>query len=204
MSEAVTPVSPLAPGPLAMQARAIAARLQLVFPPSKFHFKYLPAAINKDVWRDLTQGNQPFIGLGFANFSPTTEGAVLGGVASWMVLTAIRRVGQPASRLFGDAQAPVGVLAMATAAAGVLQGFVAHTGSVTVGKIANTASEAFTDDSTVISIDLRVPMTLNVAELITRPDGLGIFEELSTTWNEPTASGGSTDIYTSDWENPNG
>lgn len=202
MSEAVTPVSPLLPGPLAEQGFAIAERLQLAFPPAKFQFKYLPANIDRAGWKEITQGNQPFIGLGFVGVSPTGEGKVFEGVASWMLLVAIRRQGTPRSRFYGDAQG-LGVLVMATAAASVLQGFVAATGSVTIAKIANAVAEAWSDDSAVISLDLRIPLQLPLAEAITKPDGLGIFEALATTWNVPT-DGGSTDIYTSDWENPNG
>lgn len=202
MSEAVTPVSPLLPGPLAEQGFAIAARLQLAFPPSKFQFKYLPASIDRASWKEITQGNQPFIGLGFMGVSPTGEGKVYEGIASWMLLVAIRRQGTPKSRFYGDAQG-LGVMVMATAAASVLQGCVAATGSITVGKIANAIAEAWSDDSAVVSLDLRIPLRLPLADAITKPGGLGLFEAMETTWNEPTSTGGSTDTYTSDWENPN-
>jgi hypothetical protein len=203
MSEAVTRVSPIPHGLLGRQGLAIAALLQLVFPPSLFQFKYLPANIDRAGWKEITQGNQPFLGLGFVNVMPKGEAdSVFNGVASWMLLTAVRRQGTPKSRFYGDAQG-IGVLDMALAAVAVLHGQVAGTGSISVAKVANAVAEAWSEDSAVISLELKIPLTINMADAFTKPGGLGVFEELATTWNVPTDAGGSTDTYTSDWENPN-
>jgi hypothetical protein len=186
---------------LAAQGRAIAARLQLAFPASLFQFKYMPANADRKAWQSLTQGNQPFLGLGFVGVAPKMDGRIFLGVASWMLLLSVRQAtGTPRSLFYGDAQG-IGVLKMAGVAVAVLQGFNAATGAVEVRKVSNAVSEAWADDCAVIALDLAVPLRITLADTIQNP-GCGIFEEMAETWNFPTANG-STDVFTSDWENPN-
>ena len=151
----------------------------------------------------MTQGNQPFLGLGFVGVVPTGDGVVFTGIASWMLLVVVRQnAGTPKTLFYGDA-APgsIGALKMAAVAAAMLQGFVAATGSVTVKKISNAVSDAWSDDCAVLALDLQVPVRLELDDVITAP-ALGLFTELAETWNFPGPEG-SQDMFTSDWENPN-
>jgi hypothetical protein len=204
MSEAVSKLELRDWDAIGAQGKAISARLQLGFPPALFQFKFLPAnaGADKAVWKNLTQGNQPFLGLGFGGIVPKTDGRIFMGVASWMLLVSVRmNNGTPKSLFYGDKQG-IGALKMAAAAASLLHGMNAATGTLTVAKIANSVSDAWAEDHAVIALDLLVPLTLRVDEAILKPDGLGLFEELLTVWNVPGPQGG-VDTYSSDWENPN-
>jgi hypothetical protein len=198
-----TPVAMLDFDLISAQGKAIAARLQTVFPPSLFQFKYLPPNPGGDrkAWASLVQGNQPFLGLGFVGVSPVADNPVFNGIASWMLLLAVRQAaGTPKTLFFGDAQG-IGVLKMGFVATAILQGFNAATGAVSVAKMSNAISDAWSDDSAVLGLDLRVPLTIKLSDAIAKP-GDGLFEELNTIWNVPVPNG-SQDIYSSDWENPN-
>jgi hypothetical protein len=202
----VAPVTPLLPGLFAAIGDAITARLQLAFPPSLFRFKDLPPAFTPEVWRSLTEGNQPMIGLGFVGVKPISDTRVARGVAQFMLLIAKRGERTTRSLWYGDAQG-AGVLAYAATAWAVLQGFNACTGPVDVASMNNTVAEAWKDNSAVIALDLRVPVTVQLADAISDP-GIGIFETLVAQWNVPTPVGatviaGSEDTYASEWDNPN-
>ena len=203
MSEvAATPLSLILPGALVTQGRAIAAMLGEVFPPSLYQFKYLPAKLNKVSWGHLTQGNQPFLGLGFDVIKPTTSGGVFSGVASWVLLAAVRANGTPQQRFYGDPQG-IGVLSIATVAISVLQGRVAGgTGTIEVKAVMNVDAEEWSADSAVIGINLEIPLRLPLYDAVIKPADLGLFKEMLSTWAIPTPEG-SADIFTSDWTNPN-
>lgn len=196
------PASPLIPGLFVEQGLAIEARLKGTFPPSLFHFKILPPKITAKSWGELMQGNQPFIGLGFNAFAPKPDNAKLTGLASWSVLTAVRmKQATDKARYYGDSQG-IGALTMAVVAAPLLHNFVAGTGTTVVRGVSNVAADDWGDDCVIMKIDLVVPVTLALGEAIVRPDGLGWFGSMVSTWDWTTQDG-SQGGYISDWENTN-
>jgi hypothetical protein len=203
MSQSTDPV-PDGLGPFVAQGLAIQARLQTVFPAKRYYFKVLPPKLNARKWGELTQGNQPFLGLGFNGFLlGKMEQRELVGQASWMVLVAVRRASATdQERYFGDKQG-LGALTLASVVAPLLNGFLAATGTVVVTGVQNVAADDWGDDAVIIKVDLLVPATLRLSEAITAPGGLGLFEEMASTWNWP-AQDGTAGTFTSTWDNPNG
>lgn len=202
-AQQTAPASPVIPGFLVQQGLAIQARLQLIFPPSIFHFMVLPPRLDMKTWNSLMQGNQPFLGLGFNGFKPDT-GTMRGkiqGKSSWSVLTAVRRNGSDEGRYFGD-KFGIGALTMAEVATTALNGFNAATGSVEVVAFSNVAADGWGDDSVIMKIDLAVPATLALQDEILAPDGLGWFDVLASTWGWSAQDGTSASL-TSIWNNPN-
>ncbi len=197
------PASPIIPGQLVQQGQAIQVRLQLIFPPSIFHFRVLPPRLDMKTWNSLMQGNQPFIGLGFNGFKPDggTMRGMVQGKSSWSVLTAVRRNGSDEGRYYGD-NFGIGALTMAEVAMVALNAFGAATGSVEVVGFSNVAADGWGDDSVIMKIDLLVPATLTLREEILAPSGLGWFDVLATTWGW-TAEDGTAASFTSTWNNPN-
>jgi hypothetical protein len=196
------PASPLLPGPLVAQGKGIERLLQLVFPPSYFRFKVLPPRITRESWKNLTTGNQPFLGLGWNGLLPdrALNPQFIGG-SSWTLLTSVRRQGTDAERYYGDAQG-IGVMTMAGAAVSLLQGAVIEGGTMQVTKVTNVVADGWGDDCAIIALDLALSITLPLAQVIAAPPGLGLFEEMASAWGW-SAQDGTEANYTSDWTNPN-
>ncbi len=203
MPQNEAPCAPVVPGPFVQQGLAIQARLQLAFPPTKFYFKVLPPRIDAKKWARLTQGNQPFVGLGFNGFVPRKEvSGVLRGDASWMVLTAVRRDSTTdEARYYGDAFG-IGALTMAPVAAAILHGYVCAGGTAQVDRLANVAADEWGDDAVICQVDLRIPTDLPLADMIINPGGAGWFGEMIDTWSW-TVADGTAGSSTSVWKNPN-
>ncbi len=196
------PASPIIPGFWVKQGQAIQARLQVAFPATLFHFKVLPPRITAQSWGKLTNGNQPFIGLGFNGFRVKSHaGGKLVGETSWTVLTAVRRDGRVDSRYYGDGFG-IGALTMAEVATAVLNNAAAATGKIEIASVANVAADDWGDDAVIIKIDLAVPVTMSLADEILAPAGLGWFDVMASTWGW-SAQDGTKASYDSEWNNPN-
>jgi hypothetical protein len=205
VSQAQVNPTPLLPGPLTLQARAIIDRLQIVFPPSYYEFQYLPANITGKHWESIVQGNQPMLGLAFLGLAPVGENPVMNATAMWMVLCSVRRAGKPQDRFLSGkigGKPVIGALDFASTAVALLHRANLGTGTGLVTKVTNAVSEAWAGDSAVMSIDLRIPLTLPAAGAFTTPEGLGLFQQLSTQWNEKEPGGG-VDTYSSVWVDQN-
>jgi hypothetical protein len=199
MSGAITQI---VPGRLVLQYQAILARLALVFPATKFQTRMLPPKIDKSVWKTLTQGNQPFLGLGFKGFvNQKREASELAVFASWTLLVAVRASGTVETRYLGDTLS-VGLLTLAPIAAALLHGWtINHAGTLLVTGMTHVAADEWTDDQAIMQIDFVVPMTLNFGSVMDVSD-VGFFQTLAETW-QVTPDGTLTATYTSEWDNPN-
>jgi hypothetical protein len=199
---AVTRVTPAPFGPFNEARDAIVRRLQIAFPPSKFKYADMPADVTPEIWLNMTQANQPFLGMGFIGWTPSSESKLITGVAKFMLFIAVRGDQRTAQSLYyGDAQGS-GVLQFAGVAAALLNGAPTPPGSVMVAGINSAIHPAWKQNSAVVALELRVAMAMVTAAMITAPSGLGMFEEMATTWNVPVPNG-SVDTYSSDWNNPN-
>jgi len=203
MSGSSSSLAAVLPGDVVAQGKAIIARLKLTFPANKFQHKVLPPRIDKIAWKELTTGAQPFIGRGFQRISRLKEEmGTFRGTANWIVLVAVRMPGKPEERYFGDAVG-VGVLTLAPIAAAILHGWVAAPwGTALVTDIANVAADEWSDDSSIISVSVQIPIALTLNALLQNPGGASLFEEMAETW-VLGGDGGITTTYNSDWENPN-
>ncbi len=202
-AQRTAPASPIIPGIFVKQGEAIQARLQVAFTPAWCHFEVLPPRLTRNVWDKITQGNQPFLGLGFNGFKPTGSlGKPLMGEVSWTVITAIRRNSAThMGRYYGDKYG-IGALTMAEVAAALLTGYGAPGGTVKVVAIANVAADDWGEDSVIMKIDLLIPVKLRLGDEILAPEGLGWFDVLATTWGW-SAQDGTHASFNSEWDNPN-
>lgn len=197
------PASPVIPGLFVSQGKAIQARLQVSFPETLFHFKVLPPRIDVKKWNAITQGNQPFIGLGFNGFKPAQViSNQIKGSTNWTVLAAVRRGNATdLERYYGDAFG-IGALTMAEVAATLLNGYGAPGGTVEVTSISNVAADDWGDDAVIMKIDLAIPTTLTLHAEILQPNGLGWFDVMASAWGWK-ADDGTSATYSSQWNNPN-
>lgn len=195
--------SPIVPGFFVQQGLSIQERLQISFPPSLFMFQLLAPRIDARKWGELTQGNQPFIGLGFNGLQTGARtGGALQGDASWTVIVAVRNGdATDRSRYYGD-RFEIGALTMAEVAAAVLHNYRTPTGTLNVHRLTNVVADDWGHDSVIVKIDLTVPVTLRLDNAILQPDGLGWFDVLANDWGW-SSQDGSPANYESQWSNPN-
>ncbi len=177
----IFPVQPITPGPLGLVARALQARLQLVFPVTRFQHDLVPAKVTAETWKALLK-RTPFIGLGW---NAVNEGGTLNefdGRSHWSVYIVLKHA-TVEGQFFGDAQ-NAGIFQLAAAAVGVLHGFtIPRLGSVLVTQAASIASEHWEKDAAAVLIDLSINTSLAVPDVVTAPGDLGEFERVMATWN---------------------
>lgn len=111
-------------GPIHQMAAALSARLQLLFPPSKFHHELLPAPLTAQVLASFVASvRTPFVGLAFLGLKGDEKStrAWRGGVRWGLYLLTYNPKSR--ARLLGDAQAP-GLAQMVHVAVAQLHGLV--------------------------------------------------------------------------------
>jgi hypothetical protein len=175
-------------GPLHFTARALKARLQSVFPPSRFDFHYLDGKLGKTQWSRLTR-RTPAVALGWAGVRPSDfDGGPFDGASHWFVALVTRNEAGPEQRLLGDRIAP-GMLAMVRAATIVLQGFVidpenttwAASGAVQLRDVSAMYADDWTDDAaSLVGIELDVHYQEMLPPSMDTPNSL---DAVSIAWN---------------------
>ncbi len=179
-------------GPLPGIGRAIQARLQQVFPPTKFEFGIVPANVTAKQWNKLTV-RTPFIGLGWTTMQDRAESPVFKGTSSWTVFIAVMNERGLKERYFGDAQAP-GLLHLAQIAVAAVNGMAttdasgAGLGSVFVRRVSNAHGENFDENQAIAVLDLDVVTTIQLADVVPPPSDLGLLQTLAIDWNFAGAS----------------
>ena len=178
----IYPVQPIGPGPLALIARALQARLQLVFPATRFQHDIVPAKITPEIWKQLLR-RTPFIGLGWNAVSNQLDGRLFEGLSSWSVFLVIKNPASVPARYFGDTQG-AGLFLLTQAAIGVLNGYtIEGFGSVRVRQAGNVYAESWDDDAAAVIVDLDVTTTLALPELVSAPGDLNEFSAMMAEWN---------------------
>lgn len=154
-----------AAGPLFQMQQAIAARLQLAFPPPRFHHDILPAAPTPSMWSDLAR-RTPLIALGFVGVRPALPNEARGfqARAEWRVVPVIRNAAGARARLLGDLQGP-GQLGLLQVAIAALHGMtIDGVGAVEVTDAANLYAEGYADEAAALSgVTLGVTFALATA-----------------------------------------
>lgn len=203
MSEAIIPVSALVPGPLVISARALTRRIQFVFPPTKFQFRFVPAKITARAWGELYQGTQPFVGLGWNGLASSGDSIEFTGSSNWTVLLAVKATGgKPDVRYLGDGVGP-GLLTFVPAMIAALNGLrIAGAGTAIVKKVSNVYADDWGDDMAMAMMDVTVGMSLPVAATLTAPADLSLLTEISENWAFSTPDG-AVPAQQSEWDNPN-
>jgi hypothetical protein len=178
----IYPVQPIGPGPLAQTARALQARLQLVFPTSRFQHDIVPAKITPEIWKQLLR-RTPFIGLGWNTVDNTGDGRLFEGPGSWSVFLMVKNPASVTARYFGDSQG-AGLFLLTQAAIGVLQGYtIEGLGSVHVHRAGNVYAESWDDDAAAVIVDVSVGTTLALPDLVSAPGDLNEFSQMMAEWN---------------------
>ncbi len=199
-----SPVQPPSPGlaalsdegPLHFTARALQARLQTVFPATRFDFQFLDGKIGKTQWKRVTR-RPPAIGVGWAGVKAGDwNGEQFGGISQWFVMLLVSNESGPGQRLLGDRASP-GLLAMVRAATLALQGFTianpdtgwAASGTVQVTSVAALYSDDWTDDAYALA-----GLELDVAyqeTLIPGQDTINNMDALAIDWRFAASPGTS-------------
>jgi hypothetical protein len=154
-------------GPLELTARAIRARLELVFPPRVFTHSWMPARVDKDVWERLIQ-RLPLVAIGFNRFHRPETFSALTVQSEWSVYVATRNPRSEEALLFGDDFAP-GSLSLIQVSAAILHGCtLPGLGSIQV----SSATAAFIEDRAdpslgIGAIELTVKTDLSLPNLLT-------------------------------------
>ncbi len=178
----IYPVQPIGPGPLALIARALQARLQLVFPATRFQHDIVPAKITPEIWKQLLR-RTPFIGLGWNAVNNGLDGRLFEGLSSWSVFLVVKNPASVPARYFGDTQG-AGLFLLTQAAIGVLNGYtIEGFGSVRVRQAGNVYAESWDDDAAAVIVDLDVTTTLALPELVSAPGDLNEFSAMMAEWN---------------------
>lgn len=122
MAEQTARVTIAPAGPLEQIARAIRARLEIVFPPARFHHAFIPPRMTIGEWEKVLL-KPPLIGVSFRDFTSRhaagTRMLIVDPVFSVLLVTP--NVSSVEARLMGDALGP-GVLIMAQVAGAILHG----------------------------------------------------------------------------------
>lgn len=163
----MTDLAPLSTGPLPKTARALTDRLKLVFPPTLFTHRFMPAKLTAKDWMQLTQ-RTPFVGLGWTEIEPIdTPDRDIRGESRWTVFLVAKNAAGIEARYFGDERAP-GLFSMVQAAAALLHGFtIDGAGSASVTKIGNLYAEGWdADDSAIAGIDVSVGFDMTLPEAV--------------------------------------
>lgn len=197
MSE-VFPVQPITPGPLSQIARALEARLQLVFPLTRFQYEFMPPRVTAEGWRNLMR-KTPFVGIGWNVLADSKGGRVFTGASKWSVFLVTRNQASIAARYYGDKQGP-GLFTMVQAAVGLLHGYtIKGFGSVQVTQAANAFAESWDDDTAMAIVDLQVGTTVELPDVVTAPGDLGLFREMFATWNLAGVDEAMDQVNVGDW-----
>ena len=174
-------------GPLAATAAAIQERLQLVMPPRRFEFGWVPPRLTPKNWLELTR-RTPFVGIGWYDISPTkSPTSQFVGVSGWKVFLVSKNVAGTKGVYLGDSQGP-GIFDMIRASVAVLHGCKIHdVGAVQVTGVSNMhADEWGSDDMALAVVDLQVNLSLSLASTVT-----GVLEDVLQTidivwsWGDP-------------------
>ncbi len=179
-------------GPLPGIGRSIQARLQQVFPPTKFEFGIVPANVTAKEWNKLTH-RTPFIGLGWSVLQDRNESPLFKGTSTWTIFIAVTNARGLQQRYFGDAQAP-GLLHLAQIAVAAVNGMQTTDangnglGSVFVRRVANAHGENFDENQAIAVLDCDVVTTIQPADVMPNPADLGLFQTLAIDWNFDGAS----------------
>jgi hypothetical protein len=180
------------PGPLQLMGDALIARLKLVFPETKFQHETVPAKVDANQWRKLTQ-RTPFIGLGWNDAEAGHNGGrPFDGQARWTVFLVTKNIRGTRERYWGDALAP-GLFRMVHGAIAMLNGFtIPGVGTAEVTRAANMYAEGWDDnDMAMAAVDLTVGLTIDLANSVSPPDGLDPFHNLGISWDfDPSAATG--------------
>lgn len=163
-------ISFVQPGPLASVALGIKARLDLIFPPEKFVFQWMPPRIDVGVWQKLTR-RAPMIGIGFNRFHSPRLPKDLAVISDWTVYLVTRNEAGSKELLFGDPFAP-GQFMLSAAAGAILHGTtLPGLGTIQVTEAANSFVEDFKEnDLSLTAIELSVPVCLTLGMVL---DGAG-------------------------------
>ncbi len=202
MSAALSAVIPdltmVSPGPLQLTGYALQQRLRLVFPERRFVHAWMPPRVGKEDWKRLLR-RPPFVGLGWADADPIKQSPRLfTGESGWTVFLVTKNQAGPEQLYRGDAQGP-GLFDMVHAAIAILHGHsIPGVGTVSVVKAGNAFAENWDgDDTAMAAIDLRVGLTLALADAVS-----GVPETVLSTigidWSWTTTLGGVPQIEQSD------
>jgi hypothetical protein len=199
----VPPVSALLPGVLAETAAAIERRIQFAFPPAKFQLRFMPAKLSARVFAELYKGNAPLIGVGWNGLADMSDGREFVGISTWTVMIAVKTSGASGQvRYLGDGVGP-GLLNFVPAMIACLHGLkIDRVGTIRVTKVSNAYADDWGDDVAIAMLDLTVGVTVPVCAAVTRPEDLGMLNEIAECWVFP-AETGPTPEYQSDWVRPN-
>jgi hypothetical protein len=157
-------------GPLEQIAKAIKARLELAFPPKVFTHRWMPARVDREVWRRLTE-RLPLVAIGFNRFHRAQTTGALNVLSDWSVYVATKNERGQEGLLFGDDFAP-GQLSLIQVAAAILHGFtLPGLGSIQVNDAASAFIEEGQDPNLGVgAIELTVKADLSLANLLTGDD----------------------------------
>ena len=153
-------------GPLEQTARAIRARLELVFPSNIFTHRWMPARLDKDVWDALCQ-RMPLVAIGFNRFHRPETTSALTVLSEWSVWTATQNVAGQEAVLFGDRFSP-GQFSLMQVAASVLHGHtIPGLGSIQVNDGAPVVIENYQQANQAVSgISLTIKTDLSLRTLL--------------------------------------
>ncbi len=174
-------------GPLHFTARALAAQLRTVFPPSRFEFCWLDGKLTRQQWTRLTR-RTPSVCLGWASVAPEQAAGAFLGTSHWFVGLLVRNEGGPEARLLGDRVGP-GILSMVRAATIALNGLRiapaetlwAASGSVEITGVAALETEAFAADEAISFCGIEAAVRYEEA-LPPWFDTINSFDALSVSW----------------------
>jgi hypothetical protein len=156
----------IAPGPLALLAKAIECRARVFFPENQFGLVWLPARVTPKAWNALVK-KYPTIGLCFASFGRGESQSDLTGPSHWQMVVATKNPNRNTGQMFGDATSP-GLLTMLGAAGIALHGFtIPGFGSVKVSELTHAMIEQLEDEDVAIgTVDFTVNTGVRMAEVV--------------------------------------
>lgn len=172
------------PGPLQVMGDALAARLKLVFPETKFQHEMVPAKVDAKEWRQLTR-RTPFVGLAWNEVDANPAGGrPFDGHARWTVFLVTKNSRGVRERYWGDALAP-GLFSMVHASISILNGYtIAAVGTAEVTRSTNLYAEGWDDNEMAMAaVDVTVGIAFDLADIVSPPDGLGVLNTLGISWD---------------------
>ena len=182
-------VAAINPGVLGQIACALQARLQIVFPPERFQFDFMPPKLSSREWTALVR-RPPFIGLGWNELAQkSTPSRIFTGASTWPVFIVVNNQAGTRNRYLGDAQGP-GLFALVQAAIIALNGFRLvdksgePLGSCTVQRAANAFAENWDADGyAMAAVDVSVVTEVTVPGAVVGPEAtFDLLKEIEASW----------------------
>ncbi len=160
-------------GPLFAIAAAMRARLEAVFPPTRFQHGWLPIAPTREEWKRLVQ-RTPYVGLTWTGAPTAPNSGRLPRLRStWRVLV-VNSHSDVAGRFLGDRFGP-GQFGLVQVAAAALHGWtvagddVPGAGTAEVSDIANLSTDGWADAAEAIA-GLTVGIDFTLVDAHALPD----------------------------------